>query len=790
MSKLKTNLTQLPTDELATRAAAALSEQSYKEAIESYKHLLKRETRAEWQHHLQSAYLGRAEGLAGKGMYKEATMLWENMNAVDGKIKEPALYIDWLIRAGQYAKAGRAFLSFQEELTANGTRESVETTLALTLLVRPQELLQVLPADTPLLRQRDVAVAALKAYCEGAEAAQVKAHLKEISFRSPYREFRQLLNALLKWESDPPAAPAALAQLPSHSPYARLAETLLACVSDTLPALAELSPVQRELATSLLGWDKHQQQLLKHWENVQKLGTDKARFNFIAANLAAFDRTQAQQTCAALLVGYPAGLKAYQRLFEPLPAWEQERLRALQAEHDDDLFDAVDAWRYCAHLLTEDRSQPDNPLRAALILRHAANELATQDFDLDPSNTALECLEQSLDLDPDDKASYLRLAKLYKERDNIKKAHYWVEQAAQRFPQDPPILLAAMAAATERKAFKKAVNLAMRLLDLDPVNTKARTVVVESHLAHARKLAKSGKFPQAEKEIDAAASKERVGAHSGVVEIHRGLLAFQQNQLDQTRQWLQESLRQAGGNHLLTQLRLAMESSRFGIRFKAVASSLPSGEPANQAAMLAVLNQIRAYREQDGKGLSTALQTLQPALQSAAESFTGEQDWLSACECYYQVPHYGLLEHCATLAIKREGEKPLFVYYQIYGRVAGQAFKVSDPEFDRLENAADQAKAQQDNRAIALLGKFLSEAAAPPLFNLPSAPPGTGNLIESLQKMLENITPDQQAELLDRLYDEMEGGEPPDLFPPLLPDFPDFPEPRKPKRRRKKNRRR
>jgi hypothetical protein len=341
-----------------------------------------------------------------------------------------------------------------------------------------------------------------------------------------------------------------------------------------------------------------------------------------------------------------------------------------------------------------------------------------------------------------------------------------------------------MAAATERKAFNKTATLALQLLELDPVNAKARAIVVESHLAHARKLAKSGKYPQAEKEMDAAARLERTGAHNGVIEIHRGLLAFQQNQPDQTRRWLQESLGRAGGNPLLTRLRLAMEAGRFGIAFNAVASNLPAAESVNRAMVLASVNQIQAYREQDTKRLSATLQLMQPVLQNAVDSLNTEQDWLAVCECYYQIPHHGLLEHCATLALKREGEKPLFVYYQIYGRTAGQAFRMADRDYERLEQAAAQAKAQRDERASALIRRFLSSAAGPGLFDLPTAPKDISDLIDSL---LDKLAPGQQDELLDRLLNDMDGAGLPDMFP--LP-FPDLPEPRKPRRKRKKSRKR
>jgi hypothetical protein len=82
MSRKRKHLKAQATPPAANGAAlpghidAALSASRYKEAIEHYKLLLKRERRPAWVEGLAAAYAGRAAQLAAKGLVKEALALW------------------------------------------------------------------------------------------------------------------------------------------------------------------------------------------------------------------------------------------------------------------------------------------------------------------------------------------------------------------------------------------------------------------------------------------------------------------------------------------------------------------------------------------------------------------------------------------------------------------------------------------------------------------------------------------------------------------------------------------
>ena len=116
----RARLDNLPTRELIGRGIALSSAHNYKDAIDVYKLLLKREPQAEsgWREPLATAYLERARQLAGKAMYREAAVLWENLPNLCGQAPHPEHYIDWLLRSGQHAKAMRAYAAHAATLSA------------------------------------------------------------------------------------------------------------------------------------------------------------------------------------------------------------------------------------------------------------------------------------------------------------------------------------------------------------------------------------------------------------------------------------------------------------------------------------------------------------------------------------------------------------------------------------------------------------------------------------------------------------------------------------------------
>jgi tetratricopeptide (TPR) repeat protein len=770
MQKLKNTFNALPTPELAAKGKALLSGGTYKESIEIYKQLLKREQREEWRNDLATAYLGRAKELAGKAMYKEAAMVWENIVNLGGQILQPELYIDWLLRGNQYPKAIHACTQFEAMLKASGASEGLETLSAALVLAEHKDIVQVLPANSALRQDQASARAALHAYCQDVDEADVREHLKRIAFRSPYKDFRQILNALLKLESDPAGALLLLDRLASDSPYQGIAAVIRACANGAVGVVANLlglDHAQQEMAANLLGLDQRQLRLLKQWSGVRATPSDKALFHFVTHHLPALDREQARRTCLNLLPAYPHGLRTYTELFGPLSPFEAERVQALRAEREHDYHEAVRYWQACVKVLQQDHHNPDGALAIALILRHMAEQLEHHAPDWEPA-AILNHLEESLRWDPDDKATYLKLADLNKKTGNLKAYSHWVERAIKQFPEDSQVLLTAMEAATARKAFKKAASFAALLLDLDPINTKARTVLINSHLSHARKLILAGKYGLAEKELDSASQLEREDTRSGMVEITRGLLAWHLNQQDRLQHELRKGLR-AAGSPLLAHLRLAVETLRLKLEPEDFLPYLDRIIVPSRAETLALVRLINAYREEGFTGLDSVLEDLAMPLKKAAGQLSTKEDMQAVCDCLRQVPHFELLEHFATQALTYWKEQPLFVYYQIVGRAEGNLDNVSDRDYDHLERAWERAEAAKDNRTAMLIDQFLKQdflLLPKPGVDIPSIPMDVLEGLEQLRKELLSVPARAREALLDQLIKEM----PPDMdgFPPEL----------------------
>ena len=110
-------------------------------------------------------------------------------------------------------------------------------------------------------------------------------------------------------------------------------------------------------------------------------------------------------------------------------------------------------WHGCVNRLKQDLHQADHALAAALILRHLVElrERQAPDRVYGPEleqTAILNLLEESLRLDPDDKATYLKLAELTKTSGDTKAYYRWVDKALEQFPEDSQVLLAAVETAT------------------------------------------------------------------------------------------------------------------------------------------------------------------------------------------------------------------------------------------------------------------------------------------------------------------------------------------------------
>ncbi len=654
---------------LAERAETELALSRHKEAIELYKELLKRERRPVWVDGLAACYAGRAHSLAAKGMLKEALVLWRNRQQLCGKPLVEGPYLTWLMQAGERGEAVRLLA---DPSLPEAARAELETRLAATLLALPSDTqLPDLPADSALLRHRPAALAALQAYGQG-DLAALGVCLQAIPFRSPYRDLKPLLKALALLTTDSAAAEATeatevIARLPVDGPFERLAAALRCAALPAgrwLTALRDLDENGRQLVLDLKGCPDPLRPLLLELAKLGDQPNPGQFFDLLARHRRALPDGLAANVCRRLLphaLPHAANrLNSHADAFGALSEVERFHLAALAAEARGDHGLAMPHWRRMAELLGGD---PEKKRHAALIWRRLSGMdlAALEDAGaLHPDD--IVCMERSVDLDPDQRDTQLRLIAELRHVGALQQARARLDQALPRFPKDAELLLEAVRVALAGKAFKKAVGLAKRVLELDPINPKVRRLIGQAHFSHARKQIKAKNHPSARKELEAAAEWLRGSEDGATLNLLRALASDDPASADGA---IRDAVADLGGA-LLGGFQLALEAGRLGLdaavllaRGKVNLTATPA-----PAAVAALARALEATREMDttlrDKTLRAALHPLRPALRRAASGRYAEAEQRLICEAWLRRKDSELLRLYADAALKHWPQRPIF----------------------------------------------------------------------------------------------------------------------------------
>jgi len=512
---------------------------------------------------------------------------------------------------------------------------------------------------------------ALSSY-EQTDYEACKAALKQIPFRSPYRDYATIIKGLMLIETD--ASLQLFNKIPADSTYKSLA-TVISLSKKSIQSLfnEQLSSAELALIASLKGWNNKQINLIN---KLRKPHSNKTLLELVIKNWQFFGKEKSRQFCLALLPHYPRGIKVYEGEFGSLSAFEKNRILALSSEPDE----ADKYWRKCIKYLKQEQN---NELKIAFIYRHLA-ELADNE---------ITDLEASLLYDPTDKTTYLKLAKWYENEGQLKPYHKWVDTALKQLPTDPDILLLGMTSATRKKAFKKAVKFAQTLLKIDPINVKARDCAIASHISHARKLIKTKKYALATKELDSAMQLEK--KPTGIVQINQTLLAIHTSDNQATAINLNDDICEI--------FRLIVESKR---QFLDLTVSKPKIIP-NKNDALKLLNIINAYVEEKVDCVNESLEKIKPTIIKMAKLDFSPDEMLSLCECFKNLANYDLLGKFATAANKRWSNHPAFMFYQVYAEINGKIFNLQPYQFQIIDEAMSIANHQGDKRTAMMIINFM-----------------------------------------------------------------------------------
>src|SRR5204863_9905389 len=139
----------------------------------------------------------------------------------------------------------------------------------------------------------------------------------------------------------------------------------------------------------------------------------------------------ARQLRVRLLPHAPQRLPAVRSSFAALAPAEEERVLALAAELKQQPEEAERQWLRLVKLLG---NAPAGRQRAAMVLRRLADEHAHHSPDGALCVHAQDWLAQSLELDPADRDTHLRLIRDARRCGDLKQARAWLDAARKRFP--------------------------------------------------------------------------------------------------------------------------------------------------------------------------------------------------------------------------------------------------------------------------------------------------------------------------------------------------------------------
>ena len=765
-----------PAPPLAGKARDALRTGDFKQAIDLFKRLVKQEPCPEYSDGLADAYAGRAKTLAAKGLFEEAEAALRKAASPDGTLRDPLLHVQCLCKRGQLRDATVLAVKYigNEQVPAATAAPLAELAAAL-WLVAPVPL--PTPADQKSeagkwVEQAAFAQQSLIAWIEGQPPEAIDQLLGRIPLRSAFRALRLILKSLLTAADDPVRARQLLYSIAPGSPFAsfRLAVEAALPEAPGEAAAAKSGPAskaQQVFAVEVKGLSNATAQALLHFTKAERSGPG-ALLAFLAGQVSTLPADEVKRACFNLLPQATDRLRLFESTFGPLSAFENNRVQALGAEAKSDWPRAERYWTTAARSL-EAATGAEAKLSAGVIYRHLA-DLAREhpeiEGQLDSEFPEIEYLDRSLQADPDHLPAVMRLIGLYRKEGLQREWQRLAEDAAQRFPSDSAVLLQAIEAAMAKKATKKAVGFARKLLTLDPINQAARQRMIELHISHARKQNRSKRPDLACKELAEAATWERASAPSFLLRINQGLIGREFGEAD-AEAGLRQGVELAGGGvagwfrasleHALMQ---AGEANAALLR-EELARAQRQQAPT-KAAVQAIVSALNGEEVRDSKKVVQGLIVKMRGWLSKASGLAwSAAEFHPIAELFERVNGYDLLADYAKAAKRREPDDATWRYYQLVARVEGDPLRLSYAETNEMVSIETAAADRNDYHMANRIRRFVEGPERKFL-------EGRGSKRGSRTSLLDVEDDDEPLDLVSQLLAAMLEDTPPDLVNGLI----------------------
>lgn len=575
--------------------------------------------------------------------------------------------------------------------------------LGLLIITDHPEMQQALPQESAFVAHLKIVQSALQAYKVN-RLSDVDEALKQLPHRSAFRHFRTLLKAGIVASTAPAESQALLAKIATDSPYSSAAELLLASLqkgSKLAHAMAKFNDQQRRLGGEIVGFDKIQLELIEELSQRPEPLKDEVKFD-LALQYRELFGPLAQRFCSAMLTKYPDRQSDFTQAFGAIDAFDENRLKALQFERENNSYDAEYHWKQCiAILMTEN----GNDLKIALILRR----LAAWQQDSAAQN---RLLIESLDYDPENRDSYLQILRYYSERQELPEDYeHWLTQSLDKFARDTEVLTQALQTAKRNQDTVKISHYAAQILQIDPLNTFAKQVLFANHLTRARRLIKDKQFDLIEYEFQQAEALKIDKSCSTQAQLMRALWHFAAHDKQPGLQLISEALLKLNTDPVNAHFQAAMEALLTHLPVATLLKDLPAAkEHLLSAQELGRLIQLLTQYSQDNDNveyLHKALEKVKaPLKKSLQQQAYDESQLLALCQALDNIQHFELLRYCSKLA-QAKWPKPIWLYYRIYSATDGSPEQCSFINSLRLQDNLDRAKKNKDHRAVALISQYL-----------------------------------------------------------------------------------
>ncbi|MBF0110382.1 MAG: hypothetical protein HQL76_14530 [Magnetococcales bacterium] len=707
----------------------------FKQALERFKLALKEDPRSErLKELLVEAYVGRARELAGKGMAREAAIMLEKSSSLTGRPADPMMLFSLFLNGGDMERAVSSLVGLTEkpEMRALFCSGPFAEGLAVLSLVGPGRGVAVLmePVVSSFVDHRDTALEFLDAWDRGLDD-QAIALLKKLPIGSPFKSFRVFMHALILCRAQPGTALEWLGRIHERELFHPLAQGIREILSErggTLKSMISWSPPVRELAFRLLEVKPDAVRILGRLQSLAEKPDQCAKALLDPSLEAYFPATSLRNLCHSLLPCDPDLARPFQQRFGSLPPWENHRIRALAWERRGQWQEARHEWVRAIEFI-------DDPLMKAQIYRHLVEILEEEvprqvswgfkGYRKETESFKVQYLEASLKHDPDDRETHLALIRLHGQERNAKEVRAAVDRAIALFPEDREILEAAMDAAFAAKTFKKAVSFAQKILSFNSIHVRARDVLIEAHLSHARKKVFEKRFDLAEKELLLAESIEREHSRSGRVQACQAILAMFRGE-ERLAGELLRSLRNQKGFSLPRELMIQVEAHRLKAPQEMVRKMGHSlrqrieDTVPEKGGLLQSIQDLEQYQREKIPLVKQWLQALSPWLVRAAEVNLALEERRLVCNFLLENQLFEPLESFARVGLNQWEQDPSFLFFHIFSQAKGDYRHVANKNRTVLDEIVRKVKESHlDTRTMKNIHEFISPL---PLFTHSSSP--------------------------------------------------------------------